>query len=182
MEKEKSKAKSKTLSLENDLMSVLKFTQDDLDSNRNGLLSEKQQQKFAEDYNALTISTVIAGLVGGVLLPLMIYLIDHNSPAGDGSILVVFVILVLAGAVYAWWKKGAVGADLNGKQVEAIQGRIKLSVTGGSKGSNFKITLGDQSWTVENNIFLAFKNGDPYCLYYAPHSKTLLSAEWLRED
>jgi hypothetical protein len=37
-------------------------------------------------------------------------------------------------------------------------------------------------FAINKPIFLAFKNGDPYRIYYAPHSKTLLSAEWLRDE
>ena len=33
--------------------------------------------------------------------------------------------------------------------------------------------------SINKDVFLAFKNGDPYAIYYAPYSKTLLSAEWL---
>jgi hypothetical protein len=31
-------------------------------------------------------------------------------------------------------------------------------------------------------VFLSFKNGDPYRIYYAPATKLILSAEWLRDD
>ncbi|MBK8029121.1 MAG: hypothetical protein IPK17_06325 [Chloroflexi bacterium] len=47
---------------------------------------------------------------------------------------------------------------------------------------NYFVWLDGRKFKVQHDGFLAFKNGDPYRLYYTPHSHTILSAEWLRDD
>ena len=184
MEKEKPKAKSKSRSLETDLMAALNFTEADLDANRDGQLSEEQRARLygKRIYWLLAIAGVVV-LVFLVNLPgvFVIFGSDDYPPPADILIFTGLIMGCIGILAVLYTRSGlrAIAADLQEKTVEAVQGQIKLEPFG--EGSIMLRVL-DRVFSVSDRTGFAFKNGDPYCLYYAPHSKTLLSAEWLRED
>lgn len=184
MEKEKPKAKSKSRSLTNDLMNALHFTQADLDANRDGCLTERQAARLRRKRNLRRLA--IAGVVAFVFLInlpglFVIFGSDDYSPPADILIFTGLIMGCIGILAVLYTRSGlrAIAADLQEKTVEAVQGQIKLEPFG--EGSIMLRVL-DRVFSVSDRTGFAFKNGDPYCLYYAPHSKTLLSAEWLRED
>ncbi len=75
--------------------------------------------------------------------------------------------------------------DAKDDHVLSAEGRIDLSMHGkAGAGSSVECTLkvGSVKFRVKEDAFLAFKNGDPYAIYYTRRSKKLLSAEWLRGE
>lgn len=64
-----------------------------------------------------------------------------------------------------------------GGAAASIEGRINLNIN----GRRFSIALDNQRFDLKQEAFLAFKNDDPYRLYFTPRTKILLSAEWLRD-
>jgi hypothetical protein len=63
----------------------------------------------------------------------------------------------------------------------SIEGGIQLDVVNHGKGGiGYKICCQDRCFDVSKDVFLAFKNQEPYLIYYVPYSNTILSAEWLR--
>lgn len=184
MEKQKPKVKAKSRSLENDLMAALNFTADDLDANRDGQLSEEQRARLygKRIYWLLAIAGVVA-FVFLINLPgvFIVFSSGDYPPPADMLIFIGFILGCIGILVLLYTRSDlrAITADLQEKTVESVQGLIALETFGQDK---MKVHIHDRAFTVNNKAGLAFKNGDPYCLYYAPHSKTLLSAEWLRED
>ncbi len=176
------KEKLKILSLETDLMTALNFTEADLDANRDGQLSEEQYVSLQSKrtywrYGVIGITgfAVILSAAGIRMLPGYDY-----APA---NIVMLFCLLFggiqFLTAFYYWMRYRAVTSDLRDQTVAAAQGIAMLESLGFGK---MTVRVGDRTFMMKDKAGLAFKNGDPYCLYYAPHSKILLSAEWLRED
>jgi hypothetical protein len=73
-------------------------------------------------------------------------------------------------------------ADLRVGEAQSLEGRIQLDTVSVSSAQQFTVTVEGHKFVVNKPVFLAFKNGDPYVIYYLPRSNTMLSAEWLRED
>jgi hypothetical protein len=72
-----------------------------------------------------------------------------------------------------------------GSDVDAVEGLVNLRIKHHylrPPRSQYVIELEKLRFDTAHRIFLAFKNGDPYRIYYAPGSNTILSAEWLRND
>lgn len=67
-------------------------------------------------------------------------------------------------------------------QVALAEGRVDLSLNALQNTAEYFLRVENMRFTIKQNAFLTFKNGDPYRIYYAPHSKKILSVEWLRED
>jgi hypothetical protein len=184
MEKEKSKAKAKSRSLETDLMAALHFTQADLDANRDGQLSEEQRARLygKRIYWLLAIVGVVAFIFLINLPGVFVVFGSGDYPPPVKLLIFIGFILGCIGILVVLYDRSrlrAIAADLQDKTVEAEQGLISLETFGQNK---MTARINDIEFTLNAEAGLAFKNGDPYCLYYAPHSKTLLSAEWLRED
>ena len=92
--------------------------------------------------------------------------------------------IVTGVVVIGTWLKGAkFTADIRKGEVDVAEGRVILDVIGqGNSGNAYSARIENVTFAINKPIFLAFKNGDPYRIYYAPHSKTILSPEWLREE
>jgi hypothetical protein len=159
----KNKAKRKPEDL---LMEALHFTQDELKLNQEGYMSERQ-------YNVLyerRTSWLIGVLLLGCLLIILFVAISFNFPH----------VVVGIGVFYCGQKWLMFNSDLSQRRSLSIEGRISLDI-GGNKGQNYTLMVENEQFSVNKNVLLAFKNGDPYRIFYTPYSKHLLSAEWLRD-
>ncbi|HEX2908354.1 MAG TPA: hypothetical protein VHO69_15890 [Phototrophicaceae bacterium] len=170
------KEKSKDHSLETDLMAALDFTVMGLGANQDGHLSQQQKTRLQyERKQALLFAIPISLVVIPIALLFLAYNVRHPAEWGYGGI---GLGLLLGFTLIPFRRAIRLTRDLRANRVEAVQGYVSLDMN----GSQCSVTIGNQTWQVNKNVFLAFKNGDPYCLYYLPHSRTLLSAEWLREE
>jgi hypothetical protein len=154
----------------NVLMEALDFDEDDLEANRAGQLSEVQynnmySKRMVFIYVFVTLSTVIVFM----------------------SILTLSLnLFVMATAIifFMRMKLHQFDNDLKGN-VLPMEGVVKLDVitnkihTNVSSGVAYSIRINDRKLNVEKKAFLAFKNGDPYRIYFTPNTKKILSAEWL---
>ena len=59
---------------------------------------------------------------------------------------------------------------------------VDLSLNALQNTAEYFLRVENMRFTIKQNAFLTFKNGDPYRLYYAPYSQQILSVEWLRDD
>src|SRR5262249_36406955 len=94
---------------------------------------------------------------------------------------VLLVLFCFAALLFSGKRLNNLRRDLLSGKAGAVEGRIALDVAARKEGAYYRVAVANQTFGVRKNVFLAFKNGDPYRIYYAPHSKTLLSAEWLRD-
>jgi hypothetical protein len=159
--KEKSKRKPEDL-----LMETIGFTEDELKLNQEGYISEHQYNVLYERRNLWLIGILLLGCV----LIILLFGIGFNFPH----------ILVGVGVFYCSQKWLMINSDLRQRRSLSIEGRVSLDV-GGGKGQSYTLMVENEQFAVNKNVFLAFKNGDPYRLFYTPYSKHLLSANWLRD-
>lgn len=143
----------------------LNFTLDDLEDNRGGRLSETQRallrKSIAAEKDRSSVGGMLFGLfVGGVVMLLV------GLPAR------------LLGALDARKRQ----RDAEANEVRQISGRIRLDM----KDKLYTLTViepeQETTFMISKEQFLAFKNGEPYTLYYLPHSRMILAAEWLNAE
>ena len=146
------------------LMKAMGFSENDLAANHIGIMSNRQRFDFYNRRNIWAMAGIVCMLgffmlwIGGrdQSLPLLLF--------GIG-------IVVCGLNVYSRHIDAARG------EVAVLEGRINLNIN----GRNFSVVIDDRKFALKQKVFLAFKNGDPYRVYYTPHTKKLLSAEWLRD-
>lgn len=175
MEKFKFKEKNDEEIAQYELQSALHFSTDDLDANREGHLSVIQRGRL-QVLERVCMGIGIAGLL------LIVWSILNAGGRIDVAIAQgSFVWFVAAGlTAFIWYRWKLYFDDVRSSEISSMQGRVNLEMTG-NKNTSLSLTMNDTKFTVKKSVFLAFKNGDPYVIYYTPHTHTLLSAEWLRE-
>lgn len=169
------------------LMEALAFDEDDLAANQAGEFSSRQVARL----NREQFST---GLGGALVLVFGIIIVSLVMGAVNFALMTlpILVILIAISAFFLglsaviWLRSRKLYADLVDRWVAEIEGRVDLSVRAGQNAASYYLRVGDGEdsvrFTVKQRAFLAFKNGDPYRIYYARRSQRLLSAEWLREN
>ena len=161
------------------LMAVLAFDEDDLEANRTGHFSQQQVARFRSKRKKEFWS---AAVMSSLLLGFLFFMADILPTEN-------FLLSLIAGLLALgtmWFAYGLIifrlGADLKEDHVLSTEGRIELSQEDKNNEVNSFITIGGLRFPVNRKTLLAFKNGDPYAIYYTRRSKKLLSAEWLRGE
>lgn len=168
-----------------DLAYGLKFTGDDLESNRDGVMSEAQQE-YLKGYRAIQIlmcgaliivTLLFAGLVIWMFSTELYYanllgprpLTNFLLICGIGVFFVGGLILVFLRNMNIILK---ITDDIRLGEVEAVNGKVILD----ARMSSFAV--GSTKFTVPRREgFLRFKHLEPYIVYYAPSSRIVVSAE-----
>jgi hypothetical protein len=177
VEKPKYKLKNDETDADIALAIALDFTPEDLEANRDGHLSSSQRADFALIERRWMVSAVIATLI--IVWSILNVGGRIDVAIGQGGI----PWFIAAGAMaFSWYKWKLYFDDLRTPEIGGLQGRVDLDMTVNGKSSTLNLTIQATQFDVKKDVFLAFKNGDPYAIYYAPHSKTILSAEWLRDE
>jgi hypothetical protein len=158
------------------LMLAIGFTEEDLAANRDNVLSPTQITNLARQQRALpwlhVLGAVIACLFAGILL-----LSDLASrKIGIGVIFTLSVVFAFAPSLWDWY---TLIHNIKVDRVIGIQGHVRLDL---DDKNQYFLQLTEHRFEVNKNTFLAFKNGDPYAIYYAPRNRIILSAEWLRPE
>ena len=158
------------------LMRALNFTEDDLTLNAAGQLSAAQMNRLkTQRTTTASLAVALSVIVGGLLL-------FANGYARSLAPLVMMVLIfVLFTVVTGIIPAVQMTRDLQAG-VQVAEGRVELKTIPQRKRTVYLVKLDGQKFKVQKQTFLAFKNGDPYRIYYAPHSRTILAAEWLRDD
>lgn len=163
------------------LATVFNFTDEDLAANRAGKLSERQRLHLRTRIRQRAWLAAAVYVVIGILL---VFLSSGGWETFAGGLLAIsvpplVVSLLLGYEVYRLSKTH------NQNEVRQIEGRVALDVktTSTQYGSQhgFSMTVNDVRFGLKQPQFLAFKNGDPYTIYYTPN-KQIVSVEWLRDD
>ncbi|MBZ0285406.1 MAG: hypothetical protein K8L97_32025 [Anaerolineae bacterium] len=165
---EKQKSKSEHL-----LMDAIEFDEEDLESNQQGVLSQKQQQVFRAERNSWGLGVLLV-----LILSPMFFIFLLNSGGRNPHTLIVVIPIALIVLIHFWLKWTSWGKDYRRNLVHSAEGRVQLDVL---SRENYRIDIQKMRFEVTKRVFLAFKNNDPYIIYYAPSTKRILSAEWLRE-
>jgi hypothetical protein len=159
-------------------MTALKFDADDLAANEAGALSPAQVTRLRRRRRGQDDGFSAFGAVTMFAAAFMLLFVNFSP-------LVPFIfipLLLLAFGVFVGINAWRINNDLR-DGVRAAEGRVQLIVgKGGERGTIFYVEVEGQKFRLNREAFLAFKNGDPYRVYYVPHSKLILSVEWLRDD
>jgi hypothetical protein len=162
------------------LMDALDFDAADLAANQAGQLSPRQRATLT---NQRRLQSWLLTL--GLALTLIAFVLVIRVRLGGALVLWV-------GAAITLWALGFgpaqtlvrwLGYDRDLKQgvVRAAEGRITLRAQPGRRRL-YTLALGGQMWAfgpLQKRLFLAFRDGDSYRLYYAAGSRSILSAERL---
>jgi len=160
------------------LMAAFEFNEVDLAANQAGSLSAGQvsalQQQRTRQIRSIA---VMCALVIALGLFVMVAVSIVTIP------MLAFILLFV---VVATLNGGRSLRQLNqdlGDRVAEVEGRVEQDLRSAEDGSgDYFVRLDERKFRVKREGFLAFKNGDPYRLYYTPRGRKILSVEWLRDD
>ncbi|MBI1257618.1 MAG: hypothetical protein GC204_09120 [Chloroflexi bacterium] len=162
------------------IMAALNFDEDDLAANAAGSLSQAQRADLDAEQrrSALVVIFIVLPMIAWLGIGLYFGGLAAASLLILAILAPIFAIPVL---IYAA-KLFRLRRDAQAGDVRTAEGRVSLSMRAVS-ANNVQCTLkvGDVKFMVKEKAFLAFKNGDPYSIYYTPYSRRILSVEWLRE-
>lgn len=158
------------------LMNALDFDADDLEANERGEFSPAQIKRLNRGWlGTRTMTGVTSAFV--LAIPVMYAFLRGAATPLIGITLVILLVLVAVDRVKSWQMQ----RDLQAGIAQA-EGRIELDMRYGQNSANYYARIDGKKFRIKKATFLAFKNGDPYRLYYTPYSNMILSAAWLRED
>lgn len=155
------------------LAQALHFSEDDLILNQEGIIGVNQSRQLDKQFERKLL-IIFGPVVFGVFL-IVIAILHPELGIGGFALFVFFLAVVnLQRLIHflKWYR------DYRSRQIVTAEGLIELKIW----QQGYTIQLGDLSFHLNSKAAFAFKNGDPYRLYYLPESLTLLSAEWLRDD
>lgn len=159
------------------LMTALDFTQDDLNANRQGNLSEEQSQHLKRIRQRNTLIGVVAFFVIVIIATTCIFFGQTNQNtilSAVGGLLTVLnaVMMGVLGRSYM-----RASADLREGGVQMLEGKLERVVKRGRQGDNYLVRIADTDIFVTKDIFLQLKHEKKYRLYRTRLSGVLLSAE-----
>lgn len=159
-----------------ELMIPLRFTPEDLAANQQGTLGPQQQQRLKR----LRSRTLwIGGLVFfGLALTATILLFLGGRGAGVLSLMGILLTMINALSVGLFGRQWMrFNADLSDEQVAALQGRLERVLVPNRRVNNYVLRIQDTDFFVTKEQFRLFRHEEPYRIYQAPYSGTLLAAE-----
>lgn len=161
-------------------MDVFAFDENDFNANQAGHLSRRQISSLKSARNrSVTTFALLSVLLG--FLAIVIVAAGFQTVGILPPLLAGFLAVL---AMYAVFGRNAQSLlkDMNENRVAVVEGRVDLSLNALQNTAEYFLRVENMRFTIKQNAFLTFKNGDPYRIYYAPRSKRILSVEWLRED
>lgn len=160
------------------LMAALNFTEADLEANQAGELSARQIAAL-EKRRGLMFMGVFVSMV---VMALFFLIASVMQPSDDATVFYFFTVFPALFTLYLAYNVYRYGKDIHDRRSAVVEGRVELDISGGQNSANFAIKLENKKFRLNKRQFLTFKSGDPYRVYYAPKSRRILSAEWLRDD
>lgn len=165
------------------LADALQFSDDELALNRDGQLSDRQRDDLLSVAHQIRSFELLVYLAAAIVAVLVIL---DGIRRGDTLSSRVVMLGVLGVIVYGLEMviqryTSRYRLDAQAERIATRQGQVLLDIRQSSNSANYMVSVSGEKFNVARDAFFAFKNGDPYVLYYAPRSRRLLSAEPLRE-
>ena len=159
------------------LTEALNFSEEDLQANRAGRLSEAQKYRLTRGWRRtlwIVIGLVIVLTLGATTL----IFVAQNNDLPVLNVIGVLMTIINAGIV-------GLGAQsylrtssyLKGGKVATISGVVSHTIRVSGRVATYILKVDNQNVVVSRLVFFAVEDGKAYHLYRAPSSKTLLSAE-----
>lgn len=161
----------------NALMELLRFSEDDLATNRAGMLSEPQVERLrGARRRALLVSTGSLIVIALVASGLLFVAERGGSWVGIlvGIALTLVNALIMARAVQNWLRTED---DLRRGEVEKIEGSVKRTVRVFGRLPVYLLAINGREVVVTKEVFNAVRDGGYYKFYRARRTGALLTAE-----
>jgi hypothetical protein len=161
------------------LMKEFGFSQEDLDANKQGIVTEGQQGRLRQK-RFLVIAGYTAGVAAFLLGTIYLYFVQHNELYALGSLVGAFVT--------GYRGYSALKGQKAGLSVQKAEGAVKLEkkdeVYYSGREDNVRRTRQKYFLTVDRHKFeikekqhATLTKGAEYTVYYAPEHKAVLSIE-----
>lgn len=162
---------------DSDLMRLLDFDKDDLNANRRGQLSARQQARLRRTRSRATALNVLLLVFIVLCATGALYLAQtRNSIVGllIGILLTVVNAILMARTLQNWLR---VAEDLRTQRVEALSGAVERTVRVVGRAIIYVLKVGGREFIAPKAVFNTVPEGERWHFYRAPRSGTLLSAE-----
>lgn len=159
------------------LMRAMRFTDSDLQSNRQGRLSEAQAERMKSARRRQSAIAAVAFFALVILATGLIYAgqRDQNQILALAGVLMIVVNAILVGLTGRAFMR--LGSDLRAGKIEVLAGDVERVLRRGRQGDSYLVRIGGCSLHVTKDIFLSFRHQEPYRIYRTTHARLLLSAE-----
>lgn len=157
------------------------FTQDDLVTNRAGKLTARQVAFLVEKKESHKAQALII-LVAFFLL--VAVSLGNVYASGDPMGWILFAVFALFGLVFVGVKYYEYDEDIKQHEVESLCGKTTLNVKHRGRYSiGYELELEGQKFRLANKSqLLALRDGESYCVYYTPNSKSVFAVEHARSS
>ena len=159
------------------LTEALNFSEEDLQANRAGRLSEAQKYRLTRGWRRtlwIVIGLVIVLTLGATTL---IFVAQNNDLPVLNVIGVLITVINAAVVGLGAQSYLRTSSDLKGGKVATISGVVSHTIRVSGRVATYILKVDNQNVVVSRLVFFAVEDGKAYHLYRAPSSKTLLSAE-----
>jgi hypothetical protein len=159
------------------LAEVLRFSPDDLNANRAGLLADGQRDRLLRQWTVTRVPFIIALIVIGLLATVFLFFGgESDSPVlnviGVGLTLVNAAIVGLAANTWLRTRR-----DVRDGRVQTLEGELRHTIRINRRVRVYMLDIAGERLAVPRPVFNAFEEGVRYRLYRAPFTGLLLSAE-----
>ena len=158
---------------------VLNFTDEDLQANRAGHLSDAQIERLRAGWRRYLIVGIIALIVIGFFAVLLIF----QGQRGESDVLVFigFALTLINAAIMGLIGQAYIrlSRDLRASSLITTCGTVVHTVKIYNRAATYLLDIEGERLLVPKPVFFAFEDKVPYALYRTAGSKTLLSAERL---
>ncbi|MCK6577441.1 MAG: hypothetical protein L6Q98_04975 [Anaerolineae bacterium] len=162
------------------LAQALGFSEQDLDANHGGRLSEAQMNRLRRLQRRSLIGIAAGMVFNGLAAAVFIYLgASSESPVltviGMGLTVVNAMIVGVGGATFMRAQH-----DLRAGEVAALEGKLIHTIRVNRRKRTYMIDIAGERLVIPREVFTAFDEGSAYRLYRSPATRILLSAEKLQ--
>ncbi|MFN8375308.1 MAG: hypothetical protein U0694_20825 [Anaerolineae bacterium] len=158
------------------LARALNFSEAELAANRDGYMTLEQKNRIREVADE---QVRFLGCVSGLLLVLSVFVLPIVLVT-NGCALAFGVGVVLTTAAVgrlAYIRYHELKADMSKNDVLMTEGHVRLNQSSELAGDSGSLRLNGLKFMVSYQTLQALRNDDYLCVYYAPNTKRILSAE-----
>jgi hypothetical protein len=187
------KAKSKTLSRQQELMRAFDFTMRDLAANREGTITESHKKALLKrERRRLLFFTRAVLIPVAVAIPILIIVVwlMFKVPLQEVlfststllwlGFLGVFTLPFMPFILWEWFSRYRVVSELNKEQIKRVQGLAVIDVSN-EQLPYADVTINNIKMSAIRDAVLRIKHLEPHIVYYLPRSKIVVSVETVEE-
>ncbi len=172
-----------------DLMTIFKYTEDDLAANRTGRMSARQAERLKRENEDTTLYGVV-GILGIALVGCCALFAGPSPRTGaesnPGLTCLVGIVIIGFLVITLFWLLRRTESDLKQGQVASIQGNIQYSTSGYGFRRTYLLEIDSRQLFLSHKGYYALKKyraddlRQRICrVYYSPRAKRVLALEIL---